>query len=193
MFCQYLEKAGFSLSNPVLPKAFIVDPENGPLAGGSLCSTDHVIFGGAGGLRVKLSLWGGQWAGDRDEGEGDRFSAWTLWNSSCPDKVIILLIFLLGILGSKSTRELKNFSFLPKWHHPMWGSACSLGSVGVHLIFLSDSFGQTCWPPARHPSSSPAPLYQAQLVPGLIVSLLWAHLASCQECGQSLLLEGLLL
>lgn len=47
-------------------------------------------------------------------GEGDRLSAWTLWNSSCPGKVIILLIFLLGILGSKSTRELKNFSFLPK-------------------------------------------------------------------------------
>lgn len=90
-------------------------------------------------------------------GEGDRLSAWTLWNSSCPGKVIILLIFLLGILGSKSTRELKNFSFLPKWHHPMWGSACSLGSVAVHLIFLSDSFGQTwlasCQTPLILPST----------------------------------------
>ena len=50
LFCPYLEKAGFSFSNPVLPKASIVDPGNGPLAGGSLCSTGQVIFRWAGGL-----------------------------------------------------------------------------------------------------------------------------------------------
>lgn len=34
VFCQYLEKARFSFSNPALSRAFIVDTGNGPLAGG---------------------------------------------------------------------------------------------------------------------------------------------------------------
>lgn len=105
------------------------------------------------------SEWGYACEGAREpgirSGEGDMFSAWTLWNSSCPDKITVLLIFLLGILGSKSTRELKNFSFLPKWHHPVWGSAVPLGMWGS-ILPSSQPLMPWLWPDTPHPPHHPS-------------------------------------
>lgn len=144
------------------------------------------------------SEWGYACEGAREpgirSGEGDMFSAWTLWNSSCPDKITVLLIFLLGILGSKSTRELKNFSFLPKWHHPVWGSAVPLGMWGS-ILPSSQPLMPWLWPDTQTPYQTPLILPTTPLpgTPGLVVDLLWARLASCRERGRSLIWEGLLL
>ena len=141
-----------------------------PLLGAPCVVQVRSFFDGQVGSEWSYACEGASEPGIR-RGDGDMFSAWTLWNSSCPDKVIILFIFLLGILGSESTRELKNFSFLPKWHHPMWGSAVPLGVWGS-ILPSSQPLMPWLWPDTLAPCQAPLVLPSTPLpgTPGT-----WPH------------------
>ena len=97
------------------------------------------------------------------------FLVWTLWHSSYPDKVTVLTVFLLGILGSKSTRELKEFFLSSQVTPSNVGWAVPLGMWDPSRRTLSlcrPGFGQTHWPPAGPPPSSPTALPPCLCTPG---------------------------